>query len=249
MLKKDRFHYIMKKLAEEKSLNTIKLAIELQISEDTIRRDLNELHAKGKLVKVYGGAYLEEEKSTNIFDIQIVNEDKKCAVGNKALSLLSDGQVIIMSGGTTNLAFSKLIPSELKATIYTYSLPIAMQLSQHPNIDLIFIGGKIQKNAMVTIGMDVLQVLSIIKADICFMGVSSISIKSGLTEKGYEVSVVKKAMIQVSDKVVAMVDSGKLDTKMPHTVCDLSQLHTIITDLSPKDKKLKDYLASGVRLL
>jgi DeoR/GlpR family transcriptional regulator of sugar metabolism len=142
-----------------------------------------------------------------------------------------------------------LIPSELKATIYTYSLPIAMQLSQHPNIDLIFIGGKIQKNAMVTIGMDVLQVLSIIKADICFMGVSSISIKSGLTEKGYEVSVVKKAMIQVSDKVVAMVDSGKLDTKMPHTVCDLSQLHTIITDLSPKDKKLKDYLASGVRLL
>jgi DeoR/GlpR family transcriptional regulator of sugar metabolism len=249
MLKKDRFHYIMKKLAEEQSVSTIKLAIELQISEDTVRRDLNELHNKRKLVKVYGGAYLAEEKSTNIFDFQIVNEHKKYAVGTKALSLLSDGQVIIMSGGTTNLAFSKLILSDLKATIYTYSLPIAMQLSQHPNIDLIFIGGKIQKNAMVTIGMDVVQVLSIIKADICFMGVSSISLKSGLTEKGYEVSVVKKAMIQVSEKVVAMVDSGKLDTKMPHTVCDLGQLHTIITDLSPKDKKLQDYLASGVRLL
>lgn len=249
MLKAERHLYILNKIQEDLKIYTIDLAVELKISEDTVRRDLNELHNKGKLVKVYGGAYLAEEKSTNIFDIQIVNEDKKYAVGNKALSLLSDGQVIIMSGGTTNLAFSKLIPSELKATIYTYSLPIAMQLSQHPNIDLIFIGGKIQKNAMVTIGMDVVQVLSVIKADICFMGVSSISVKSGLTEKGYEVSVIKKAMIQVSDKVVAMVDSGKLDSKMPHTVCELGQLHTIITDLSPKDKKLLDYHASGVRLL
>lgn len=249
MLKNERHSYIIKKIHEELKINTIDLALELKISEDTVRRDLNELHSKGKLVKVYGGAFLKEDKSTNIFDIQILNEEKKIAVGTKALSLLSDGQVIIMSGGTTNLVFSKLIPSELKATIYTYSLPIAMQLSQHPNIDLIFIGGKLQKNAMVTIGMDVVQVLSTIEADICFMGVSSISVKSGLTEKGYEVSVVKKAMIQVSEKVVAMVDSGKLDTKMPHAVCDLNQLHTIITDWDPKDQKLSEYRASGVRLM
>jgi DeoR/GlpR family transcriptional regulator of sugar metabolism len=249
MLKAERHTYILKKIHEELKINTIDLAKELQISEDTVRRDLNELHNKGKLVKVYGGAFLEEEKSTNIFDIQILNEDKKIAIGTKALSLLSDGQVIIMSGGTSNLAFSKLIPSELKATIYTYSLPIAMQLSQHPNIDLIFIGGKLQKNAMVTIGMDVVQVLSNIKADICFMGVSSINVKSGLTEKGYEVSIVKKAMIQVSDKVVAMVDSSKLDTKMPHAVCELNQLYSIITDLSPKDQKLKEYSTSGANLI
>lgn len=249
MLKAERHSYILNKLHQEAKINTIDLAIELSISEDTIRRDLNELHAKGRLIKVYGGAFPVEEKPINIFDIEILNEEKKRIVGTKALSLLSDGQVIIMSGGTTNLAFSKLIPSDLKATIYTYSLPIAMQLSQHPNIELIFIGGKLQKNAMVTIGMDVIQMLSTIKADICFMGVSSINVKSGLTEKGYEVSVVKKAMIQVSEKVVAMVDSGKLDTKMPHSVCELYQLNTIITDLSPKDRKLSEYAATGVRLL
>jgi DeoR/GlpR family transcriptional regulator of sugar metabolism len=249
MLKAERHSYILKKIHEELKINTIDLAKELEISEDTIRRDLNDLHDKGKLVKVYGGAFLKEEKSTNIFDIEILHEDKKIAIGTKALSLLSDGQVIIMSGGTSNLAFAKLIPSELKATIYTYSLPIAMQLSQHPNIDLIFIGGKLQKNAMVTIGMDVVQVLSNIKADICFMGVSSINVKLGLTEQGYEVSIVKKAMIQVSDKVVAMVDSSKLDTKNPHAVCELSQLHSIITDLSPNNQKLMEYITSGANLL
>jgi DeoR/GlpR family transcriptional regulator of sugar metabolism len=249
MLKVERHNYIMAKILKEQKVSTIELAQELKLSEDTIRRDLNDLNDKGQLVKVYGGAFPVTDKPANIFDIVIVNEDKKKIIGSKALSMLADGQVIIMSGGTTNLAFSKLIPSDLKATIYTYSLPIAMQLSQHPNVELIFIGGKMQKNAMVTIGMDVVQVLSTLKADICFMGASSINVKLGLTEMGYEVSVVKKAMMQASDKVVSMFTSAKLNTKMPYVVCELNQLHTIITDLNPNDARLEEYIKAGVRVL
>jgi len=249
MLKAERHKLIMDKLVENQKLNTIDLAIDLNVSEDTIRRDLNELDKKGLLEKVYGGAFPIVDKPANIFDISIVNQDKKDIIGKKALSLISDGQVIIMSGGTTNLAFAKLIPSDLKATIYTYSLPIAMQLSQHPNVELIFIGGKMQKNAMVTIGMDVVQVLSKLKADICFMGVSSINVRLGLTEMGYEVSIVKKAMMQASDKVVSMVTSEKLNTKMPYGVCELNQLNTIITDLNPKNPILEDYIKAGVQVL
>jgi DeoR/GlpR family transcriptional regulator of sugar metabolism len=249
MLKAERHKLIMDKLVENQKVNTIDLAIDLNVSEDTIRRDLNELDKKGLLEKVYGGAFPIVDKPANIFDISIVNQDKKGIIGKKALSLISDGQVIIMSGGTTNLAFAKLIPSDLKATIYTYSLPIAMQLSQHPNVELIFIGGKMQKNAMVTIGMDVVQVLSKLKADICFMGVSSINVRLGLTEMGYEVSLVKKAMMQASDKVVSMVTSEKLNTKMPYGVCELNQLNTIITDLNPKNSILEDYVKAGVQVL
>jgi len=207
------------------------------------------LDNKKLLEKVYGGAIQITEKSVDIFNIDINAEDEKKQIVTKALSLLHDGQVIIMSGGSTNLVFAKLIPSNLKATIYTYSLPIAMQLSQHPNIDLIFIGGKMQKNAMVTIGMDVIQVLSKIKADICFIGASSINVKQGLTEIGYEVSIVKKAMIDSSDRVVSMFSSDKLNKKMPHVVCELSQLDTIVTNLDPKDVILEEYRKSGVFVL
>ena len=249
MLKAERHKFIMDKLVEEQKVNTINLALDLNISEDSIRRDLNELNKKGLLEKVYGGAFPIIDKPTNIFDITIVNGDKKNSIGNKALSLIHDGQVIIISGGTTNLAFSKLIPNDLKATIYTYSLPIAMQLSQHPNVELIFIGGKMQKNAMVTIGMDVVQVLSKVKADICFMGSSSINVRLGLTEMGYEVSLVKKAMMEASDKVVCMVTSEKLNTKMPYLVCELNQLNTIITDLNPKNPILEEYVKAGVQVL
>ena len=249
MLKAERHHYIMTKLAEEHRVNTIQLAVDLDVSEDSIRRDLSKLHEKGLLEKVYGGGIPVAEKNKSVFDILITNEDKKKAIAAKALSLLHDGQVVIMSGGTTNLIFSKLIPPSLKATIYTYSLPIAMQLSQYPNIDLIFIGGKMQKNAMVTIGIDVLQVLSKIKADICFMGVSSINIKQGLTEMGYEVSIVKKAMIESSDRVVAMFTTDKINTKRPHVVCDIAKLDTIVTELDSSDASLEEYVKSGVSVL
>lgn len=249
MLKAERHKFIMTKLLEDQKVVTTDLALALDLSEDTIRRDLNELDSKKLLEKVYGGAIQFVEKSTDVFQIAINAEEEKKKIVSKALSLLHDDQVIIMSGGSTNLVFAKLIPSDLKATIYTYSLPIAMQLSQHPNIDLIFIGGKMQKNAMVTIGMDVIQVVSKIKADICFIGASSISIKQGLTEVGYEVSIVKKAMIEASDKVVSMFSSDKLNTKMPHAVCDLSQLNTIVTELDPEDSSLEEYRKSGVLVL
>jgi DeoR/GlpR family transcriptional regulator of sugar metabolism len=249
MLKAERQKLILTKIISEKKIKTIKLAKKLNLSEDTIRRDLNDLHEKGLIRKVYGGAFPVTIEPKNIFDVLITNEVKKNCIANKAVSLLKDGQVIIISGGTTNLAFAKLIPTSLKATIYTYSLPIAMQLSQHLNIDLIFIGGKLQKNAMVTIGLDVVQVLNNLKADICFMGASSINTNLGLTEMGYEVSIVKKAMIQASDKVISMVTSEKLNTKMPHFVCELNQLNTIITDLNPNDHKLEEYLKAGISVL
>lgn len=249
MLKAERHKFIMTKLLEEQKVVTTDLALALDLSEDTIRRDLNELDNKKLLEKVYGGAVQFIEKSDDVFNINITAEEEKKKIVTKALSLLHDGQVIIMSGGSTNLVFAKLIPSDLKATIYTYSLPIAMQLSQHPNIDLIFIGGKMQKKAMVTIGIDVMQVLSKIKADICFLGASSISIKQGLTEIGYEVSIVKKAMIESSDRVVSMFSSNKLNTKMPHSVCDLSQLDTIVTELDPEDLRLEEYKKAGVYVL
>ena len=249
MLKAERQKFIMTKIALEQKVNTITLALDLSVSEDTVRRDLNELNKKGLLEKVYGGAIPIAEKPTSVFDLVVVNGDKKDIIGHKALSLIADGQVIIMSGGTTNLAFTKLLPPDLKATIYTYSLPIAMQLAQHPSVEVIFIGGKLQKNAMVTIGMDVVQVLSKLKADICFMGSSSINVRLGLTEMGYEVSLVKKAMMEASDNVVCMATSEKLDTKMPYVVCELNQLNIIITDLNPDAPILEEYAKAGVQLM
>jgi DeoR/GlpR family transcriptional regulator of sugar metabolism len=249
MLKKERHQFIMNRFNEVEKIYTNDIANELRISEDTIRRDFIELNNKGLINKVYGGAFLVKEKSNSVFDINIINEDKKNIVAQKALAFLKEGQVIIMSGGTTNLSFCKMIPADFSATIYTYSLPIAMQLSQHPNIDLFFIGGKLQKKAMVTVGIDVVQVLSKIKADVCFLGVSSLDVNHGLTEIGYEVSVVKKEMIRVSEKIVVMATSDKINASMPHQVCGLDKLDAIVTDLNSKSPKIRNFIEAGATIV
>ena len=170
-------------------------------------------------------------------------------MAKKSISLFKDGQVIIMSGGTTNLELSRLIPQNLKLTVYTYSLPIAMQLTEHPSIEVFIIGGKINKKALVTVGVNVIKILSKIKADICFLGTSGIDLNEGITEVGYEVSFVKRVMIASSDNVVSLVTSDKLNTTQRYPICDLNEIHKIITDLDPDDPKLHPYIKRGVEVL
>ncbi|MGB5263114.1 MAG: DeoR/GlpR transcriptional regulator, partial [Lutimonas sp.] len=166
-----------------------------------------------------------------------------------AISLLKDGQTIIISGGTTNLELARLLPHELKITVYTYSLTIAMQLTEHPNAEVIIIGGKLNKDALVTVGVNVVKVLSKIKADICFLGTSGLDIEEGITEVGYEVSFIKRVMIASSEMVVTLVTSDKLNTTQRYPVCDLNEIHKIITELSPDDPLLYPFLRKGIDVI
>lgn len=247
MLKIERQKAILNQLQVEKKSTTLELATLFNVSEDTIRRDLNDLKKSGQINKVYGAAFLSEEgQESTIPEPKITKYKEKELIAQKALKHVKDGQVIIMSGGTTNLVLARMLPRDLKATIYTYSLPIAMELAKLPDVELMFIGGKIQKNAMVTVGIDVLQYLSGISADICFMGVSSINVKNGLTEKGYEVSMIKKEMMKSSDATICLLTSDKLNKKMTYSVCTLQEIDFIITDINSDHPFFEDYKKLGV---
>ena len=249
MVKDKRQNYILNEIQQHKKVNSKRLAEELNVSEDTVRRDLNELDRKGLLLKIHGGAISTVQRLYHYNENVIFNLDKKVIIANKAVSLITDGMVIIISGGTTNLVLSRMIPKNIRVTIYTYSLPIAMQLVEHPEVETIFIGGKIEKKSMVTVGIDVIQDLSKIRADICFLGASSVNIDHGITEVGYEVSLVKKAMIASSDKVVSLVTSSKLNDRQNYPVCTLDEISALVTDLEPSNALLKEYLKADVKLL
>ncbi|WOD43163.1 DeoR/GlpR family DNA-binding transcription regulator [Hwangdonia lutea] len=249
MVKNERQRIIIDKIRVEKKVSSSVLAEELSVSEDTIRRDLNELDGKGLLSKIHGGAVSTIQKLYHYNDNVIVNSDKKEIIANKASTLIKNGMSIIISGGTTNLAFVRLLPKELKITIYTYCLPIAMELTGHPNIEIIFIGGKIHKKAMVTVGIDVIQKLAKIKADMCFIGTGSLDVDNGITEGSYEVALMKKAMIEVSNATVSLVTSNKLGLKQSYHVCSLTEVDAVVTDLDIDNELLLEYQKSGVNIL
>ncbi|AUC86738.1 DeoR/GlpR transcriptional regulator [Polaribacter sp. ALD11] len=249
MKKKDRQQKVVDEVSINRQVSSSFLSEKLNVSEDTIRRDIKELDKRGLLTKVHGGAISTMQKLYHYNEDVIYKREEKVLIAKKAITLVEDGMVIIMSGGTTNLMLAKLFPKTLKATIYTYSLPIAMQLAEHPTIETIFIGGRIQRNSMVTTGIDVIQYLSNITANLCFIGVSGFSLEQGITGEGYEVALVKKAMIKASERNVYLSTSNKLNIRLNYDICSLQEIDIAITDLDVKDPILKPYVESGVVLI
>jgi DeoR/GlpR family transcriptional regulator of sugar metabolism len=249
MKKKERQQKVVDEVSINRQVSSTFLAEKLNVSEDTIRRDIKELDNKGLLTKVHGGAISTMQKLYHYNEDVIYKREEKVVIAKKAMTLVEDGMVIIMSGGTTNLMLAKLFPKNLKATIYTYSLPIAMQLAEHPTIETIFIGGRIQRNSMVTTGIDVIQYLSNITANLCFIGVSAFNAEQGITGEGYEVALVKKAMIDSSERNVYLSTSNKLNIRLNYDICPLKEIDIAITDLELNDPILKPYVDSGVVLM
>ncbi len=249
MLRKERHNYIIQKIRLDNKVISTDLSRELHVSEDTIRRDLRELSYQGAILKVHGGAVTTSQHLYEYQKENIVDYDAKSLIAKKAVPLIKDNSVVIMSGGTTNLALARILPPELKATIYTYSLPIALQLTEHPNIELIFIGGKILKSAQVTTGMDVIQAVGKIRADYCFLGVSGLETDAGLTEIDWEVAQIKKRMIEISQKCVLLLTSNKLGTVQRFLIEKSENLHVIATELPPHSRKIKSFAKKGIQIL
>ncbi len=249
MLKQERHQLILRKLKSNRKVLSARLSTEFDVSEDTIRRDLKELEIKHLLYKVHGGALPVENKIQTYNERSVADLDKKNKIAKKAVKLIHDGQVIIMSGSTTNLELAKIIPLKINATVFTYSLPIAMQLSQHPSIEVIFIGGKLNKSAQVTVGIDVVDSISSIRADICFMGTGGIDVPRGMTEPNWEVAHIKKYMVQASDHVVAMCLSTKIMETKRYLVVPAEDIDTIISDYEPTHEVFEEFKNLGLTIL
>lgn len=248
MLKKERQAYILQQINIHNKVLSSDLSIQMNVSEDTIRRDLQELDEDGKLTKVHGGA-LSKSFHFTIQNNDIYSLPEKKVIAHKAVKLIKDGMFIVLSGGTTIRELIKALPNDLSATFITPSVPTALELLNHPNIDVIFIGNKLLKSAQMSVGAEAVMRLKDIKADYCFLGTNSIDAKEGITDLEWEVIEVKKAMIACANKTVSLAISEKLNSVQRLKVCDVAVIKTLITELSPDNPLLDDYKALGVEVL
>ena len=248
MLKKERQSFILRQVNLHNKVLSSDLSQEMKVSEDTIRRDLNELSDVGMVIKVHGGALSKSFhlslKSSNVYSL-----DKKKTIADKAAGLIKDGMFVLTTGGTTIIELAKALPPELSATFITVSLPVAYEYIHHPNIEVIFIGDKISKSAQISVGGEAISKIRQIKADLCFIGTNAIDVAHGLTDNDWEVVHVKKAMIESSEKVVSMVIAEKLNTFQRIRICEIGDINMLITELSPADSVLIPYQQSGLEIL
>ncbi len=240
MLKEERHAFIIRQINLHNKVLSSDLSSNLQVSEDTIRRDLNELAENGKILKVHGGA-LSKSFHFPYDHKNIYAQESKKEVCRKAISLISEGMTILTGGGTTMLEMARLIPDELRATFFTISPLVALELARKKFLNVILIGGNLCKSSHVNLGSKTIADLSEIGVDICFLGTNGIDLKEGLTDSDWEIVQVKKAMIKASSRIAIMCIGEKLNSIKQMKICPINAVDYLITDLQTSDPKVRLY--------
>ncbi|MDP4286032.1 MAG: DeoR/GlpR family DNA-binding transcription regulator [Bacteroidota bacterium] len=249
MLKNERQAFILHQVDLHNKVLLTDLSKQIQVSDDTIRRDLQQLSDEGKIIKVHGGALSISFHDGHPASTDIYGYLQKKIIAQKAISLLRNGMFILTSGGTTIIELAKALPPDLQATFISGSIPALFEYTRHENIDVISIGEKVSKNSKITVGAEAISKIKELNVDICFLGVNAVNLVNGVSDNDWEVVQVKKAMIGSCKRLVCLTISEKINTQQPLQICESKKIDTLITELSPDDPILAPYIQAGITVI
>ncbi len=248
MLTSQRKKLLLDRLAAEGQLVAKSLALELGTSEDTIRRDLRELAAEGRLQRVHGGALPASAAMGDLEAREQVSVADKVALGRWGASLVQPGQVVILDGGTTALQVARHLAPGLRATVVTHSPTVAVALAAHPGLEIRMLGGLLFRHSMVNVGADVLAAAARLRADLFFLGVTGVHPEAGLSTGDAEEAAVKRALHERSAETVVLASPEKLMAASPFAVAALSEISVVALPRATPARVTRALRAAGVQL-
>lgn len=241
MLSEKRKEYLIQLLKDEGQIVATTVSQTLGVSEDTIRRDLREMAREGLLTRVHGGALPVSPALGNFAAREQISTDAKCAIGRAAAAMVKDGQVVFVDGGTTCTHLVRALPPGLKATVITHSPSIAVELVDKPGIEVIMLGGRLFRHSVVGVGAGTLAAIAQVRADLYFMGVTSVHPEAGLCTGDYEEACIKRALARAAAETVVLASPEKLGTAAPFQVLPLDAAGTMIVSKETASAQLDAY--------
>jgi DeoR/GlpR family transcriptional regulator of sugar metabolism len=248
MLASARKELLLDRLRRDGRVVAKEVAAELGLSEDSIRRDLRELHAQGLAVRVYGGALPASPAVADYASRASVAPESKRAVAAAAVALIEPGATVIFDGGTTTLAMAGALPKTLRCTIVTHSPTIAAALLDHA-ADVFLIGGQLFKHSAVACGAAAVEAASMVTVDIFFLGVTGVHPAAGLTTGDPDEAAMKRALAARAAETYVLASDEKIGAASRYSVLPFDAVTGIITDTTAGNPALTDLAATGVRLI
>jgi DeoR/GlpR family transcriptional regulator of sugar metabolism len=245
----ERRNWVLQKIHIEGKVEIDQLSEELSVSPMTIRRDLDQLEEKGKVIRVHGGAVGAKSliTETPFQTKESRNTEQKRLIARKALSLIHEGQTILLDSGTTTLELARLLQSKINLTIITNDIKIAAELVDS-KLKVIITGGELQNDIGALFGPLTHHFLKNIHVDLFFLGAHAIDLKTGITSPTFEKSLVKQLMMEAADSTWLVADSSKMGERAFSKVCDLQELTGFITDDHISDET-KQKLSESMQIL
>lgn len=228
------------------------LSAEFEVSEVTIRNDLEQLEKKNMLIRARGGA-IKTEGGVGI-DYRLSEKDKlnieeKTRIGKKAAQLIKEHDTIIIDSGTTTMEVARNLSQLNDITVICNALNIISHLIQLKNLNLIIPGGYLRKNSLSLVGPLAEKNLMNLYVDKVFIGVDGFDTKHGIYTPNIEEAYFNEIMIKISKEVIVVCDSSKFLRRSLAYICSVDKIHCVITDNGIHDEDRKRLEDTGIRVI
>jgi len=228
----ERHQAIIDRARADGRVDVTRLAADLDVTPETVRRDLTQLERRGLLRRVHGGAIPIDRLGfePGLDARQGLLSAQKEAIAQAALAELPDGGSILLDAGTTTYRLAEILPADRELNVVTHSLPIAMLLAGRPHLTLHLVGGTIRGRTLAAVGGWAERSLADIRADVAFLGTNGLTVEDGLTTPDLAEAVVKRALVAAGKRVVVLADHTKIGRTDLGRVAPITAVDTLVTD-------------------
>lgn len=249
MLTEQRRNRLLELVRVRRFASLPELAEELAVSESTVRRDLEYLEEQGSARRIHGGVlYAGVSPKLPHFDAgQPVQWEQKKAIAQLAVSLIDDGDTVILDGGSTTYEVARLLVGR-PLHVITNSLPVANLFASAPNSDLVLIGGNVCPRTGVVRGPYADKMLAQIHVRKTILSTAAVC-EQGCFNNNLLLVETERAMMRAAEEVIVVVDSSKLGRQSLGHVCPLGAVQHLVVDQRISDEWREKIRAAGVHLL
>jgi DeoR family fructose operon transcriptional repressor len=251
MYAEERQREIVRLARADGRVDVAALAESLEVTAETIRRDLTALERVGVLRRVHGGAIPVErigfEPAVAARDTVLTGEKERIA--KVALAEVPEEGAVILDAGTTTARLAQILPTDRELTVVVNSPVIATGLSPRSNLNVLLLGGRLRGRTLATVDDWALRPLADLYVDVAFMGTNGCSVEHGLTTPDPAEAAVKRAMIASARRTVLLADHTKIGNDYLARFGALSDLDLLVTDSGVDHELAAEVEATGVRMV
>lgn len=251
-----RFHAILTGLQESSTVAVDELSALLSVSVVTIRRDLDLLEQQGLLRRTHGGAvsieplFYEPFKKDRSFQAQVERQaNEKRRIGRAAAALITPGETIAITPGTTTAEIIRGIPLNSKITVVTNTANIAMELSKRKDVSVFVTGGHLHGEWFSLVGPTAIRSLDNMLIHTMFIGADGIDAAWGLSCFSSDEAELNGTMVRHARRHIAVADSTKFGVVANWRICETATIQTLITDTGATDEMIAPFVKLGIEVI
>ncbi|MFF2141669.1 DeoR/GlpR family DNA-binding transcription regulator [Kitasatospora sp. NPDC058190] len=247
----ERKHRILTLARQQGRIEVTRVADELGVAQETVRRDLRVLEDRGLLHRTHGGAYPVESAGfeTDLARRTTLNVDQKRRIAATAAGLLGEAETVFIDEGYTPQLLASLLPTDRPLTVVTASLTTAAAVAECNNLTVLLLGGRVRSRTLATVGSWTCTMLSGFVIDLAFIGANGISREMGLTTPDPVVADVKTKALQVSRRRVFMGVHTKFGASSFCRFAEVGDFEAIVTDTGLPAVEAQRYALLGPKVI